>query len=75
MSYLKFHPVNNTHGFAVEKMQKEFRVVFVRKEKDELVKEATSYSNGRMRSYSSPFLAEYAIKTEILPLYPKNEKR
>ncbi len=75
MSYIKIHKVSDTHGYAVEKMQKEFRIVygeFVKRDgQEEFVKIATSYSNGRMYSFPSPFLADHAIKTEIMPLYKK----
>ena len=71
MSYVKFHPVSETHGFAVEKMQKSWNVVYVRRENEKLIKEGSSRSNGRLLSFSSPFLADFVIRTEILPLYKK----
>lgn len=74
-TYIKFHAISKTHGFAVERMQKEWRIVFVRQEvkngQNVLIKESTSYSAGKMHSYPSPFVAEHVIKTQILPLYKK----
>ncbi len=72
MSYIKFHAVSETHGFAVEKMQKRWRIVYVRRGLDGiLVKEATSYANGVMLEFGSPFIADHHIRTQLLPLYKR----
>lgn len=75
MKYLFFHPINNTNGYAVEKMNRDFAVVFVERRskdgKDDLVKVGIAHSNGKMLVYSSPFIADHVIRTEILPLYKK----
>lgn len=76
MQYVLFQAVSETHGYAVEKMRNEYRIIYVRKEENKdgkqvLIKEATAYSNGKMHSYSSPFQAGHVIKTQILPLYKK----
>lgn len=74
MSYIKFHPISETHGYAVERTRSGYQIIYVRRTKDKdglqvLVKEATSYSNGKIHSYPSPFVADHVIRTEILPLY------
>lgn len=76
MNYSFFQPINETHGFAVEKIGNGYQIIFVSQARNEdgsqkLVKEATSRSGGRLHKYTSPFLAGNVIKREILPLYKK----
>lgn len=72
---LKFNPVNSEYGYAVEKTGDKYQVVYVKKivkdGKDALQVVARSSSGGRRLIYSSPFLADHAIRTKILPLYKK----
>lgn len=73
MSFVKFHAINAANGFAVEKSNKEYRVVYVERklvdDKEKLVKVADARSNGKLLVFSSPFIADYCIRREILPLY------
>lgn len=72
---VKFHSVNDTHGYAVEKLGNSYVVSFVRKiileGKNAFLREAFSRNRGRDLSFSSPFVADYMIRSEILPLYKK----
>lgn len=71
---LKFHPTSETHGYAIEQVEKKFRIVFVEVQylsatERVFLKEGNSYSRGRPHEYDSLKNAEYIILTEILPLY------
>jgi hypothetical protein len=78
LNYVKLHMIDDIRGFAVEKDDGRYLIAFVSKSQDKdgkesVIKEAQAYSNGKLQAYTSPFLADYVIRTEILPLYPKRK--
>ena len=76
---LKFHPVNASHGYAVEKVNEQYRVVFAEKRSVNnntvYLKEGNAHSRGRLHSYDTIYQADYVIRYEILPLYKESQKR
>lgn len=77
MTLLKFHEVNATQGYAVQRVKDRFEVVFVERTTIDRVETfhviGKSTSRGKLHSYPSVFIADYAIRNEILPLYKKRE--
>jgi hypothetical protein len=68
---LKFYPVSETHGYVVQAVGNAFHVVYVERVPNGYLKCGTSRSRGKTHSYPSVFVADYAIRKEILPLYRK----
>lgn len=68
-TYIKIHPITETHAYGVERVSGGYAVVYLKKVLQEYTREAIARSNGKNRVYSSPFVADYVIRTEILPLY------
>lgn len=76
MKIIKYHPINDLQGYAVHRVGNEYRIAFVTRFVDfegvvTFKMEGESYSKGRLHSYPSPFVADYVIRKEILPLYKK----
>lgn len=75
---IKFHPVSETHGYAVEKQGERYVVSYVQNvskdNKPVLLREAFSRSQGKLLAYDSPFVADHVIRKEILPLYTEVKK-
>lgn len=74
VSVLKYHPVSDSHGYAIEKKDGKYNVLFVELHQiDEnhrlFTKEGQARSMGRPHTYDSIFIADYVIQNEILPLY------
>lgn len=68
-TFIKIHTISDTHAYAVEKVAGGYAVVYIKKALQNYTREAIARSNGRNRVYSSPFVADYVIRNEILPLY------
>ena len=70
---VKFYKTSETCGYAVEKIESSYRVVFVEKSveagQDVFTLKGCSRSRGKSLKYASVFLADYTIRREILPLY------
>jgi hypothetical protein len=70
----KFYPTNQagTHGYTIEVIDGRHTVVYAQKTSDgKFNRLGIARARGKTLAFPSIFKADYAIRTEVLPLYAK----